>query len=119
MQPFHAPLASADVDTLGRGYPRPQLRRASWVSLNGLWDFAMDRDAAWRHPSEVRWHARIQVPFSPETAASGIGDPSFLRACWYRTPVVLPAIAEGDRILLHFGAVDYDATVWIDGRCLG
>ena len=50
---------------------------------------------------------------------SGIGDTSFLRACWYRTPLVLPTIAEGDRILLHFGAVDYDATVWIDGRCLG
>ena len=79
----------------------------------------MDRDAAWRHPRDVSWDARIQVPFSPETAASGIGDTSFLRACWYRTPLVLPAIAEGDRILLHFGAVDYDATVWIDGRCLG
>ena len=119
MQSSHAPLTSADVDAHGRGYPRPQLRRASWVSLNGLWEFAVDRDAAWRHPREVSWDARIQVPFSPETAQSGIGDTSFLRACWYRTPLVLPTIAEGDRILLHFGAVDYDATVWIDGRCLG
>ena len=50
----------------------------------------MDRDAAWRHPRDVSWDARIQVPFSPETAASGIGDTSFLRACWYRTPLVLP-----------------------------
>ena len=119
MQSSHAPLTSADVDAHGRGYPRPQLRRASWVSLNGLWEFAVDRDGAWRHPREVSWDARIQVPFSPETAASGIGDTSFLRACWYRTPLVLPAIVEGDRILLHFGAVDYAATVWIDGRCLG
>ena len=119
MQSSHAPLTSADVDAHGRGYPRPQLRRASWVSLNGLWEFAVDRHAAWRHPREVSWDARIQVPFSPETAQSGIGDTSFLRACWYRTPLVLPTIAEGDRILLHFGAVDYAATVWIDGRCLG
>ena len=119
MQPLHASLASADVDAHGRGYPRPQLRRASWLSLNGLWDFAVDRDGVWRHPRDVSWSARIRVPFSPETTASGIGDTSFLRACWYRTPLVLPAIAEGERILLHFGAVDYDATVWIDGRCLG
>ena len=119
MQPFDAPLTSTDVDAQGRGYPRPQLRRASWISLNGLWEFAMDRDAAWRHPRDVTWNARIHVPFSPETAASGIGDASFLRACWYRTPLVLPAIAQGDRILLHFGAVDYETTVWIDGRCLG
>jgi beta-galactosidase/beta-glucuronidase len=119
MQPSRAPLTSADVDAHGRGYPRPQLRRASWVSLNGLWEFAADRDAVWCHPRDVSWDARIQVPFAPETAASGIGDTSFLRACWYRTPLVLPQIAEGDRILLHFGAVDYDATVWIDGRCLG
>ena len=119
MQSSHAPLTSADVDAHGRGYPRPQLRRASWVSLNGLWEFAVDRHAAWRHPREVSWDARIQVPFSPETAQSGIGDTSFLRACWYSTPLVLPTIAEGDRILLHFGAVDYAATVWIDGRCLG
>jgi Glycosyl hydrolases family 2, TIM barrel domain/Glycosyl hydrolases family 2, sugar binding domain len=119
MQSSHAPLTSADVDAHGRGYPRPQLRRASWVSLNGLWEFAVDRHAAWRHPREVSWNARIQVPFSPETAQSGIGDTSFLRACWYSTPLVLPTIAEGDRILLHFGAVDYAATVWIDGRCLG
>jgi hypothetical protein len=119
MQSSHAPLTSADVDAHGRGYPRPQLRRASWISLNGLWEFALDRDATWRHPRDVSWDAQIHVPFSPETAASGIGDASFLRACWYRLPLVLPAIAEGDRILLHFGAVDYDATVWIDGRCLG
>jgi hypothetical protein len=119
MQSTNSPLTSLAVDAYGRGYPRPQLRRASWFSLNGLWEFAADRDAAWRHPRDVVWDTQIQVPFSPETAESGIGDTSFLRACWYRTPLVLPAIAEGDRILLHFGAVDYDATVWIDGRCLG
>ena len=112
-------LKSTDLDAHGRGYPRPQLQRASWVSLNGLWDFATDRGAEWRRPRDVTWDRQILVPFSPETSASGIGDASFLRACWYRTPLVLPAIEDGARILLHFGAVDYEATVWIDGRCLG
>ena len=117
--PSPIPLKSKDLDAHGRGYPRPQLQRTSWFSLNGLWDFAMDRGAEWRHPREVIWETQILVPFSPETSASGIGDPSFLRACWYRTPLVLPVIEDGARILLHFGAVDYEATVWIDGRCLG
>jgi beta-galactosidase/beta-glucuronidase len=112
-------LPSTDLDACGRAYPRPQLQRASWLSLNGDWDFAVDRDATWQRPHEVQWHARIRVPFSPETPASGIGDQSFLRACWYRTTLHLPSIAPDARLLLHFGAVDYEATVWIDGRCLG
>jgi len=115
VQRLRAILAAADVDTEGRAYPRPQLQRASWFSLNGLWDFAMDRDAIWRHPREVTWERQIRVPFAPETSASGIDDPSFLRACWYRTRLVIPPIDKGSRILLHFGAVDYEATVWIKG----
>ena len=119
MQLSNAPLDSTALDRHGRGYPRPQLRRAPWFSLNGGWDFAFDREAIWRHPREVTWSSRIEVPFSPETAASGVGDTSFLKACWYRLALELPPLADGERLLLHFGAVDYEATVWIDGRCLG
>jgi len=95
------------------------MRRGSWFSLNGHWDFAFDRDAIWRHPRAVTWSNRIEVPFSPETKASGIGDTSFLKACWYRIALDLPAVGDDERLLLHFGAVDYAATVWIDGRSLG
>jgi hypothetical protein len=103
------------VTASSHGYPRPQLQRADWVSLNGEWDFALDRQTRWRSPAQVQWSAVIRVPFSPETPASGIGDPGFYRACWYRREFEAPQLAEGDRLLLHFGAVDYSARVWING----
>src|SRR5205085_6774639 len=111
---------SSDVDDLvGRGYPRPQLRRAEWLSLNGEWQFALDPPGLWTSPTQVSWNAVIQVPFSPETTASGIADTSFYRACWYRRRLAsLPSLGS-DRLLLHFGAVDYHATVWVGDRYAG
>ncbi len=67
-------------------------------------------------PADVPWQATITVPFAPETPASGIGHTAFLSACWYRRTVTLPAIDDGEHLVLHFGAVDYDATVWVDGQ---
>jgi beta-galactosidase/beta-glucuronidase len=67
-------------------------------------------------PEEVDWNAVIMVPFAPETAASGIGDTGFYRACWYRRTFDVPDLAAGERLILHFGAVDYATTVWIDGN---
>jgi len=55
------------------------------------------------------------VPFSPETSRSRIHDTGFFKACWYRRAVDVPPRHNGERILLHFGAVDHRATVWIDG----
>ena len=113
------PISSDDLDESGRAYPRPQLRRQSWRSLNGRWEFALDPDGRWAHPHEVRWDRTIRVPFAPETPASGINDTSFYRACWYRRLVDVPRPGNGARLLLHFGAVDYTATVWIDGVAAG
>ena len=101
------------------GYPRPQLQRKHWLSLNGPWDFAIDADGTWSHPSEVRWNATIQVPFSPETPRSGVGNPGFYRVCWYRRILDIAPLAVGKRVLLHFGAVDYHATVWVNGSEAG
>lgn len=95
-------------------HPRPQLRRP-WTSLDGRWSFAWDRGAGWRAPGEVRWDEEILVPFAPEAAASGLGTVEPWRACWYRRSFETPALADGERLLLHFGAVDHDATVWVDG----
>jgi len=102
-----------------RGYPRPGLERPDWASLDGPWEFAIDREALWRVPSQVQWNATIIVPFAPESEASGIGDTSFYRACWYRRTVQVPQLRDNERILLHFGAVDYSAIVWINGHPAG
>jgi hypothetical protein len=65
-------------------YPRPQLRRDSWRSLDGPWRFAFDDDMAWRIPADVtQWPLTIEVPYAPECARSGIGDQGFHRAVWY------------------------------------
>src|SRR5579883_727334 len=97
-------------------YPRPQLARKEWVSLDGEWEFSIDRDSIWTTPEEPDWKHRITVPFAPETPASGIGDTSLFRACWYRRQFAAPPIRPSDRLLLHFGAVDYKAEVWVNGR---
>jgi hypothetical protein len=100
------------------GYPRPQLRRDQWTSLNGQWDFAFDAEARIHLPDEVVWDRTICVPFSPETLKSGIGDTSSYKACWYHCSFEHVKI-HADRLILHFGAVDYKATVWVDGTLAG
>src|SRR4029453_1456472 len=99
------PILRDQLDAIGRGYPRQQLQRGSWYSLNGIWEFALDPDATWRKPAEVAWSEQIQVPFAPEAAASGIGYTGFFTACWYRRRIILPDTPEAHRWLLHFGAV--------------
>ena len=99
----------------GHGYPRPQLQRVNWTSLNGAWDFALDPEGVWRHPDDVPWADRILVPFAPETPASGIANTDFFRVAWYRKAIDLEPVPAGSKVLLHFGAVDYAAKVWING----
>ncbi len=100
-------------------HPNPMLRREEWVDLCGEWAFAHDDDDVGR---AKRWHldpsrlARtITVPFPPESRASGIGDPAYHPVVWYHR--TFEAAADpGERVMLHFGAVDYRATVWVDGQ---
>ncbi|PAP76188.1 glycoside hydrolase family 2 protein [Rubrivirga marina] len=103
-------------------HPRPQLRRAGWQSLDGPWRFAFDDERRFGRPDDVEagrgWTHTIEVPFAPEAARSGIGDTGFHAACWYEREVELPA-PDGGRVLLHFGAVDYEARVWVNGRYVG
>lgn len=97
-------------------HPRPQMRRESWRSLNGTWDFSKGRDQGAAAPGEVRWETQIEVPFSPETEASGVHDADFYAAVWYRRTWEQPPLKEGQRVLVHFEAVDWRATVWINGK---
>ncbi len=109
------PPAQEDSSKDAHLCPRPQLQRDEWISLNGRWDFSIDRNAVWIHPDSVNWNSTIVVPFSPETPASGVGDTGFYCAVWYRRSFTPPHLAPGQRLLLHFGAVDYCATVWVNG----
>ena len=100
------------------GHPRPQLQR-DWFSLNGDWDFALDVSSQWTRPTQVKWNSQIVVPYSPETPESGINHTGFLESCWYRRTFAKPRLARGERLVLNFGAVDYAATVWINGAYAG
>jgi beta-galactosidase/beta-glucuronidase len=98
-------------------YPRPQFIREAWLCLNGVWQFEIDRtdDGLERGLPERELTGEIVVPFCPESELSGIGERDFMEAVWYRRTVPIPAGWGGQRLLLHFQAVDQDATVWVDG----
>ncbi|WP_435166911.1 glycoside hydrolase family 2 protein [Paenibacillus glycanilyticus] len=105
-----------------KDYPRPQLVRGDWHNLNGEWDFRFDdANAGEREKWQEAFEAthRINVPFTYETKASGIGEESFHPYVWYSREISVPAEAAGKRAILHFQAVDYDAKVWINGELAG
>src|SRR5262245_53020821 len=101
---------------MSHAYPRPGLERANWTSLNGTWEFCIDTDMTGKCPEQPPFDTRILVPFSPETPASGIGNTGLFPACWYRRKFEPIQLEAGDRILLHFGAVDYIAQVWVNSK---
>ncbi|HET9321966.1 MAG TPA: glycoside hydrolase family 2, partial [Bryobacteraceae bacterium] len=101
-------------------YPQPQFQREQWVNLNGPWEFEFDDH---NRGLEEGWSAagknfsrRITVPFCFESARSGIGDTSFHPWVWYKRSLTIPEGWKSRRVLLHFGAVDYRAMVWVNGR---
>lgn len=99
-------------------YPRPQLERAHWLSLDGPWRFRFDRERRFHHPDEIPdWPATIEVPYPPESKASGLGERGFNPVVWYQRDVDIRA--DGGRVILHFGAVDYHAAVWVNGVRVG
>jgi beta-galactosidase/beta-glucuronidase len=102
-------------------YPRPQFVRADWLCLNGEWQFEIDPGDSGleRGLLQRELQQRIDVPFCPESPLSGIGNTDFMHAVWYRRGVVLPTDWAGRRVLLHLQAVDYDATVWVNGKEVG
>jgi hypothetical protein len=104
-------------------HPSPQRRRAGWFDLSGPWGFAYDdadigQSAGWYADAQP-FDRTIQVPYPPEAPLSGIHDPSYHPVVWYRRTFRLGDVggyAHGRRLLLHFGAVDYSARVWLNGR---
>ncbi|HEV2067830.1 MAG TPA: glycoside hydrolase family 2 TIM barrel-domain containing protein [Thermomicrobiales bacterium] len=101
-------------------HPRPQMTRTRWTDLCGPWRFAHDDaniglDEGWQGRADI-FDREIIVPFPPESQASGIGDTYFHPYVWYRRTFEVPAEDRSGRLLLHFGAVDYRARVWVNGQ---
>ena len=97
-------------------YPRPQFQRDSWICLNGPWDYCFTKNK--NRPE--RLDGQILVPFSPECSRSGVErrlEPG--EYLWYSRFIYLPCLEEGKRLLLHFGAVDQQCTVWWNGKFVG
>ena len=103
-------------DSVLSEYPRPSLVRDSYLNLNGLWEYAITAEA---HPP-LHFDGHILVPFSPEAPLSGVSrqvEPSdFL---WYRRTLSAERPQSGQRMLLHFGAVDWRAEVFINRISVG
>ncbi|MCX5757689.1 MAG: beta-galactosidase [Candidatus Hydrogenedentes bacterium] len=103
-------------------HPRPDFERCDWLNLNGEWEFEIDTgDSGESRGLAVgtRFSKRINVPFCPESPLSGVGCLDFMDAVWYRRRFTVSRAWQGRRVLLHFGAVDYDATVWVNGTEAG
>jgi hypothetical protein len=98
-------------------YPRPQLVRGNWQNLNGLWDYAITvRDAA----RPTVFAGEILVPFPIESALSGVRKALLPEQhLWYRRSFVKPVLKAKERLMLNFGAVDWEATVFVNGREVG
>ncbi len=103
-------------------YPRPQFVRGQWLNLNGWWKFAYDPGQSGEMRGlvgDASYPKRILVPFCPESRLSGIGNTDFMPCVWYQRSFTVAEDWAGQRVLLHFGAVDYEATVWVNGVKVG
>ncbi|MBN1421406.1 MAG: glycoside hydrolase family 2 [Planctomycetes bacterium] len=120
-QPAKGPLATRWASTVSPGnvhpeYPRPQMARAAWMNLNGLWQLAHAKEGE-AAPCGKDLEKRILVPFPIESALSGVME--MAQRVWYRRTFEIPADWAGKRVLVHFGAVDWEAKVLVNGKEIG
>lgn len=100
-----------------RSYPRPQMKRTKWQNLNGQWDYAI-RPKTDARPDQM--DGKILVPFAVESKLSGVARPFKPEdRLWYKRGFTVPADWQGQRVLLHFGAVDYEAHIMVNGAMVG
>jgi len=97
------------------GHPDPQFERENYIDLNGEWDFKVFGN----NPTNFCYEGKILVPFCPESVLSGIGTKEHINDCEYSRRFSYKSIREKERVLLHFGAVDYETEVFVNGRRVG
>ncbi|MCL4785337.1 MAG: glycoside hydrolase family 2 [Verrucomicrobia bacterium] len=98
-------------------YPRPQMVRKDWQNLNGLWNYAVTAKEA---AQPTRWEGQILVPFPLESALSGVMKRVYeTNRLWYHRTFTIPRGWKGKNVLLHFGAVDWETKVWVNGKEVG
>ncbi|HTN37147.1 MAG TPA: hypothetical protein VL053_08735, partial [Arachidicoccus sp.] len=101
-----------------RQYPRPQLKRANWQNLNGLWQYAITDTS--REAVPTTFDGKILVPYAIESALSGVGKTVGKdKALWYKSTFSLAKLSKGNQLLLHFGAVDWRCDVYVNGKKVG
>lgn len=103
-------------------YPRPQFERNNWINLNGEWSYTFDfsKSGAERDLKNSQgFKDKIIVPFCPESKLSGVGYTDFIEAMWYQRRIEIPGAWSGKRVILHFGGVDYQSDLFIDGKMVG
>jgi len=100
-------------------YPRPQLKRESWLCLNGKWQFETDNSKSGKEKEYFNrdsFNENIIVPFCPESSLSGIGNTDFMYCVWYKLKFTIPILWKNKNIILHIGAADYASFVYINGK---
>jgi len=104
-------------------HPKPQFQRENWLNLNGLWGFEIDNarsgDARGLQNKDAVLSGSIQVPFCPESKLSGVEHKDFMLGVWYQKKVSLTEEQCARRVVLHFGAVDYECDVFVNGKSAG
>lgn len=104
-------------------HPKPQFMRESWLNLNGEWQFEIDNGNSGEERNffhkDKEFSSKINVPFCPESKLSGIENVDFMNSVWYKRDFELSDEQLKNRIMIHFGAVDYEATVYINGKKCG
>ena len=110
------------MEIMRQEYPNPQFKRKNWTNLNGEWEFEIDMSKSGEERElfkKEHLDAKINVPFCPESKLSGVENKDFLECVWYRRDIEIPEIHREKRVILHFGAVDHIATVYINGVKVG
>lgn len=105
-------------------FPRPDFERSEWINLNGEWEFEFDDEnkgeiEGWQYENSKVFSMKILVPFCFQSRKSGINDTGMHEIMWYRRTFDIPEKFKNKKILLNFGAVDYIAKIWVNGKFAG